>query len=94
MNWQMFNVVMAVMAIHQILSRLPPSIDGEQLVLLTDSFEGVSPLHLEFIQSRECLMAVLRIHFEEAGVNTQKLDREDFVVEEPSARRRIDLTKD
>lgn len=60
---------------------------------MIDAFGRSSPFHLEFIRSAEGLIAVLRVNFEAAGAGTEKIDHREFVFEDASTRREIDITK-
>ncbi|CAO2652658.1 Nn.00g009410.m01.CDS01 [Neocucurbitaria sp. VM-36] len=87
-NLQIFHTVMAM---QRFLNRVPPVVEREQPVTLTDPFARVSPFHLEFIRSKECLIAVLRVHFKNAGASTAKLDSGEFIIEDSATKRSINL---
>ncbi len=75
---------------------VPPQILLQQPVVLLDPFGKVAPFHLEFIDSPECFMAVLRARARNAGVSPDglaKLDNHEFAIEDTRRKRPVDLTK-
>lgn len=75
---------------------LPPQILLQQPVFLLDAFGKVSPFHLEFIDSSECFIAVMKARFSNAGVKAEglsKLDNLEFVVEDTRRKKSVDLSK-
>ena len=73
---------------------LPPQVFLQQPVILLDPFGKFLPFHLEFIDSRECFVAVLRARFSNAGVSDaglSKLDNCEFAIEDTRRKKPIDI---
>ncbi|KAF2179281.1 hypothetical protein K469DRAFT_596763 [Zopfia rhizophila CBS 207.26] len=85
------NIFHTVLHIQRLLSRIPPSIERQQPVLLTDPFGRISPFHLEFVRSSECFLAILRVHFQKAGVSSTKLEKREFFIQDVSTRLEVNL---
>ena len=80
----------------QLQAKVPPQVMLQQPVILLDPFGKTAPFHLEFIDSSECFMAVLKTRFSGAGVTPaglSKLDNHDFLIQDSRQRRPIDLKK-
>lgn len=78
----------------QTQAAIPPQVMLQQPVILLDPFAKTAPFHLEFIDSPECFLAVLKVRFSKAGVTREglsKLDNRDFVIQDTRRRRPIDL---
>ena len=75
---------------------VPPQVLLQQPVILLDPFGKIVPFHLDFIDSSECLMAVLKARFRNAGVTpagVSKLENGDFLIQDTQRSRPIDLAK-
>jgi hypothetical protein len=70
-------------------SNLPPQILFSQPVVLIDAFDRALPFHLETVNSRDVLMAILRERYREAGL--QKLTAGEFAIEDTRVNQDIDL---
>ncbi len=75
---------------EKIQSSLPPQIERQQPVLLLDACGRLAPMHLEFINSKEAFLAVLRVRFKNRGLS--KIERGEFAIQETGAKRDIDLS--
>ena len=83
---------------HLLLTQraMPPQILLQPPVRLLDPFGKVAPFHLEFVESSECFMAVLKARFAHAGVKTAsllKLDKHEFIIENTRTQKPVDLEK-
>ena len=77
-------------------AEVPPQVMLQQPVIFLDPFGKTVPFHLDFIDSSECFMAVLKVRFSNAGVTPaglSKLDNHDFLIQDSRRRRAIDLKK-
>lgn len=75
---------------------VPAQVLLQQPVILLDPFGKTSPFHLDFIDSSECFIAVLKVRFGNAGVppaGLTKLEDRDFSIQDTHQRRPIDLDK-
>lgn len=66
----------------QLQERIPAQVALQNPVVLLDACGMVTPIHLDFINSAEAFLAVLRIRFKEHGITTrglQKLDNAEYV---------------
>lgn len=63
--------------------QIPPQVLLQRPVVLLDACGTVAPFHLEFINSLDAFVAVLRVRFKHSGVSgrgLKKLDRLEFVI--------------
>ena len=63
--------------------QIPPQVLLQRPVVLLDACGKVAPFHLEFINSMEAFVAVLKVRFKQNGVtgrSLKKLDRLEFVI--------------
>jgi hypothetical protein len=67
----------------------PPQVLLQKPVILHDALGRIAHFHLDFINSFPAFMAVLRIRFETVGL--QKIEREEFSLEEVARNRTINL---
>ena len=70
---------------------LPRQVERECPVILSDAFGRFCPVHLEFIDSAEAFLAVLKVRFKDVGL--QKIERGQFALEIAQTKRSIDLRK-
>lgn len=64
-------------------------------IILLDPLSKSIPFHLEFVDSAECFLAVLKTRFANAGVQEKeflKLDREEFVIEHSKHQISVNMT--
>ncbi|KAI9710409.1 MAG: hypothetical protein M1812_007445 [Candelaria pacifica] len=75
----------------QQLQKLPPQVELRKPVILEDACGRVAPFHLDFINSREAFVAVLKVRFKDIGL--QKIENGEFCLEERGMKREIDLSR-
>ncbi|KAL9137901.1 MAG: hypothetical protein Q9175_000895 [Cornicularia normoerica] len=95
-NNQLMQSVEDMRMMLQLQAKVPPQVMLQQPVTFLDPFGKTAPFHLEFIDSSECFMAVLKARFSNAGVTPaglSKLDNHDFLIQDSQRRRPIDLKK-
>lgn len=95
-NKQLLHSVEDLRSILQTQSAVPPQVLLQQPVILLDPFGKIAPFHLDFIDSSECFMAVLKARFRRNGVTPaglSKLENGDFLIQDTQRRRAIDLNK-
>lgn len=95
-NKQLMQGIEDMRTMLQLQAKVPPQVMLQQPVILLDPFGKTAPFHLEFIDSSECFMAVLKARFSNAGVTPaglSKLDNHDFLIQDSRRRRPIDLKK-
>ncbi|KAI9763521.1 MAG: hypothetical protein M1835_007798, partial [Candelina submexicana] len=78
-------------AIIQQLHQLPPQVELRKPVILEDACGRVAPFHLDFINSREAFVAVLKVRFKDIGL--QKIENGEFCFQERQRKREIDLSR-
>lgn len=75
---------------------IPPQVQLGQPVVLLDCFGKRAPFHLDFIDSYECFLAVLKVRFAQAGANESgvaKLENNEFSIQDSKRKQYVDLTK-
>jgi len=72
-------------------SNLPPQIMQQQPVLFRDALDRVAPIHLEWINSWEAFLAVLKVRFKERGL--RKVENMEFVLQRAGSRRDIKMVE-
>lgn len=80
----------------QVQSMVPAQVLLQPPVILLDAFGKLAPFHLDFIDSSEAFLSVLKIRFRKAGARPyglQKLDRGEFSIQETGQQRAIDIAK-
>lgn len=95
-NKQLMQSVEDMRMMLQMQAKIPPQVMLQQPVIFLDPFGKTAPFHLEFIDSSECFIAVLKVRFSNAGVTPaglSKLDNHDFLIQDSRRRRPIDLKK-
>lgn len=95
-NKELLQTVQDVRKLLQTQAAVPPQILLQQPIVLLDPFGRLAPFHLEFVDSPECFMAVLKARFTHAGVKPSglsKLDNSEFCIESTRLKRSVDLTK-
>lgn len=79
----------------QVQQAIPPQVMLEQPVIFLDCFGKKAPFHLEFINSFDCFMAVLKARFVQAGAKKSgvaKLENHEFSIQDTQRKRFVDLT--
>ena len=95
-NKQLMQSIEDMRMMLQLQAHVPPQVMLQQPVTFLDPFGKTAPFHLDFIDSSECFMAVLRARFNNAGVSSaglSKLDNHEFLIQDSRRRRPIDLKK-
>ncbi|KAI9719370.1 MAG: hypothetical protein M1812_003441 [Candelaria pacifica] len=75
----------------QQLQQLPAQVELQRPVILLDACGRIAPFHLDFINSKEAFVAVLEVRFKDIGL--EKIQKEEYILEERQRRREIDLSK-
>ena len=95
-NKQLMQSVEDMKTMLQMQANVPPQVMLQQPVIFLDPFGKTSPFHLDFVDSSECFMAVLRARFSNAGVSSAglaKLDNHEFLIQDSRRGRPINLEK-
>ena len=95
-NKQLLHSIEDLRSMLQTQSAVPPQVLLQQPVILLDPFGKIAPFHMDFIDSSECFMAVLKARFRRNGVTPaglSKLENGDFLIQDTRRRRAIDLNK-
>ena len=95
-NKQLMQSIEDIRMMLQIQAKVPPQVVLQQPVIFLDPFGKTAPFHLDFIDSSECFMAVLKARFSNAGVSSaglSKLDNHEFLIQDSRRSRPIDLKK-
>ena len=82
-NLQIYDIVLAMQG------TMPHQIERQKPVLFLDACGRLSPIHLEFINSAEAFLAVLKVRFRDCGL--RKIERKQFALEDTRTKRAIDL---
>ena len=93
-NTQLMQSIEDMRMMLQLQAHVPPQVMLQQPVTFLDPFGKTAPFHLDFIDSSECFMAVLKARFTSAGVSSaglSKLDNHEFLIQDSRRRRPIDL---
>ena len=95
-NNELMQTVQDMRRVLLIQSRTPPQVLLQRPVSLLDPFGRIAPFHLEFVESPECFIAVLKARFAHSGVKPvglSKLDHHEFVIENSRSQRPVDFNK-
>ena len=95
-NKQLMQSIEDMRMMLQMQAHVPPQVMLQQPVTFLDPFGKTAPFHLDFIDSSECFMAVLKARFSSAGVSSaglSKLDNHEFLIQDSRRKRPIDLKK-
>ena len=84
-NLEVFDIVRTMQG------TMSQQIERQQPVLFLDACGRLSPIHLEFINSAEAFLAVLKTRFKDYGL--QRIERKQFALEESQIKRAIDLRR-
>jgi len=68
---------------------IPPQVLLQEPVILHDALGRSSAFHLDFIDSPEAFLAVLRIRFQDCGLS--KIENEEFALEDAVLKHDINL---
>jgi hypothetical protein len=89
-NLRIFQIVHDI---QLFILKIPGQVQRQQPIYLVDALNRESPFHLEFVRSAEALLAVLKENLRGTGCGPEMIDRGEFVIEESSTGREIDLKK-
>lgn len=95
-NKQLMQNIEDMRMMLQLQANVPPQVMLQQPVIFLDPFGKTAPFHLDFIDSSECFMAVLKARFSNAGVSSAslaKLDNHEFLIQDSRRGRPLDLKK-
>jgi hypothetical protein len=95
-NQQLQKSLDEIQVLLRVQCTIPPQVLLQQPVILLDAFGKIAPFHLEFIDSLEAFIAVLKIRSTQAGVQggaLRKLDDREFHIRDTRRRRQIDFTR-
>ncbi|OBT55268.1 hypothetical protein VE04_05188 [Pseudogymnoascus sp. 24MN13] len=70
---------------------IPPQVLLQRPLVFRDALDRVTPVHLDFIDSAEAFLAVLKIRFKEIG--SEKLDRNEYTLTDDKQNRNLDMKK-
>ena len=95
-NRQLVQSIEELRKTLQVQATIPPQVLLQQPVVFLDPFGKTAPFHMEFIDSLDCFMAVLKARFQSAGVTSaglSKLENHDFLIQDSRRRWPIDLKR-
>ena len=95
-NKQLMQSVDELRTMLQVQANVPPQVLLQQPIIFLDPFGKTAPFHLEFIDSSDCFIAVLKARFSEAGVTPaglSKLENHDFLLQDSQRRWPIHLKR-
>jgi hypothetical protein len=95
-NQQLQKSLDEIQVLLRVQCAIPPQVLLQQPVILLDAFGKIAPFHLEFIDSLDAFIAVLKIRSTQAGVQggaLRKLDNREFHIRDTRRRRQIDFTR-
>ena len=76
---------------EKITNALPPQVERQQPVIFRDALNRIAPIHLEWIDSREAFLAVLKVRFKEHGL--RKVANKEFVLRAAGSREDVDMKR-
>jgi len=82
-NLQVYQMVL------EMQTTLPSQVKRQQSVYFLDAWGRFSPFHLEFINSWDAFLAVLKVRFKHCGLG--KIEKNQYVLEEANSKRPIDI---
>ena len=80
---KLLSEVASLRQMLQLQQEVPPQVPLQKPVILQDACGRVAPFHLDFINSTEAFLAVLKFRFRQYGVRPEgleKLDRSEFLL--------------
>ena len=95
-NKQLLQNIEDLGRMMQYQNAIPPQVLLGLPVVLLDCFGKTAPFHLEFIDSFESFMAVMKTRFKQAGVKSSgiaKLENHEFSIQDTRRKRFIDVTQ-
>ena len=94
-NEELMRTVQDMRSMMDLQRTIPSQILLQEPVVLLDPFGRLAPFHLEFVDSKECFIAIMKARFAHAGVEPTglaKVDYQEFSLENTRRRKRVDLT--
>ena len=82
-NRSLVKEVVQLQNMMQLQHEIPAQVLLQKPVLLLDACGRMAPFHLEFINSKEAFLAVLKVRFQQCGVTPKglrKIDRFEFIL--------------
>jgi hypothetical protein len=76
--------------LERLCTEISPQVQRQQPVTFRDALDRVTPIHLEWINSLEAFMAILKIRFKWIGL--RKIEKGEFVVQALGSTDDIDLS--
>ena len=95
-NEELMQTVQDMRRMMQMQMVVPPQVMLQQPIILLDPFGRFAPFHLEFVDSPECFITVMKARFSHAGVKPAglaKLDNREFLLEDSQRKKPVDLTR-
>ena len=95
-NEELMRTVQDMRSMLEMQKNIPSQVLLQQPIILLDPFGRLAPFHLEFVESKECFIAVMKVRFAQAGVKPTglaKLDHHEFSLENTRRRKPVDLTR-
>ena len=77
--------------LQTVQTSVAPQVTFPQPVIFLDAFGNLAPFHLEWIDCWKAFMAVLKVRFQNAGL--QKIERGEFALYNSTARSYIDFSR-
>jgi hypothetical protein len=81
----------SLQTLEVIHSNLPPQIMQQQPVIFRDALDRIAPIHLEWINSWEAFLAVLKVRFKERGL--RKVENMEFALQQAGSHRDIKVAE-
>jgi hypothetical protein len=78
-------------AVQKIQSSLPPQVSLQKPVIFLDALDRLAPIHLEWINSQEAFLAVLKVRFKHVGLRMIEDGR--FALQATATKRDINLNR-
>jgi len=76
--------------LERLCTAIPAQVLRQQPVMFRDALDRVAPIHLEWINSREAFMAVLKVRFKDFGLH--KIQNGEFALQDTGSADDIDLS--
>ncbi|KAI4193404.1 MAG: hypothetical protein LQ350_008338 [Teloschistes chrysophthalmus] len=87
------KVSQIILDVQNLLNTIPGQIERQQPVYLNDALGRYTPFHLEFIRCPEALISVLAIGFRTIGHASERIERNQFTINDARTKRDIDLNR-
>ncbi|KAH0557146.1 hypothetical protein GP486_005062 [Trichoglossum hirsutum] len=83
-------VINSITQFRSSLEWIPPQVIFQRPVEFLDACGRLAPFHLEFINSSEAFLAILKVRFKHAGL--RKIEKQEFTLQETGSKRQLDLS--